>query len=178
MADEANVVKDEKQEITSVAGSDTKEQSSKEPKLPETIAEFNDAIKKAVSDYASKRGDRTKTLEERVNALETEKKTLVEAQLASTASKYGLTVEQVRSLGIDDPSKIEAVANLFGQTPKQDVVTERVIPPVDSGKSSSIRVLHIPTDSQKLGQWIKDNPEEYRKNRDTVSKMQKDGLIK
>jgi hypothetical protein len=144
MADETNVVKDEKQEVTSESGSETKKDSSQEElQLPKTLEEYRKAIQKNVSDYMAKRGDKAKTLEERVNTLESENKALKKSQLEATAKKYNLKVEQVESLGIDDPSKLEAMANLFTKTTETPTTEPPPAQPskpvpnkVDSGKSS------------------------------------------
>jgi hypothetical protein len=48
---------------------------------------------------------------------------------------------------------------------------------VDTSTSSATAVKGIPTDSKKLGEWIANNPDEYRKRRQEVYDLQRKGLI-
>ena len=142
MADDANEVKDEKQDESSVKSSETKEQSSETITL--TKEQLEKEAQRRASDILARRGDKAKTLEDRVNALETENQALKKAQLESTAKKYGLTVEQVEALGIKESSNLEAVANLFSKKEEQakepetkkKTVTPVTLIKVDSGTTS------------------------------------------
>ena len=49
---------------------------------------------------------------------------------------------------------------------------------VETSAGGTTSVKGIPTDAAKLGEWIKNNPDEYRKRRQEVYDMQKKGLIR
>lgn len=113
---------DEEKEVTEVKKEDagspqvpvTNKQSS-----PEMEAEIERRAQLRASDILSKRGDKVRPLEDRVKELEVINESLKETQLKTTAEKFGLTVEQVKSLGISDPAKVEAIATTFGKTKRQ-----------------------------------------------------------
>jgi len=126
---------DKTQDASSAAGSDVAKPSSETTISPDIEKE----VQKRVSDILAKRGDKAKTLEERLTILETENKSLKDSHLSATASKYGLTVEQVKQVGVDNPERLEQLAALFGK--KNDASTEAspkgVLPKApDSGKTS------------------------------------------
>ena len=127
-------VKDGVEDVTSQPQSlKTDKQSPKEPQL---TPELEKMVEKLAHDRytakLAKDGDKAKTLEERLNALESTNQKLREEKLADTATRYGLTLEQVKEAGIDDPQKVEALANLFGKA-RSEVPKP---PKVDSGQSS------------------------------------------
>lgn len=111
--DDVKENQDSETDVSSDKSSDDAKQSS-QPKF--TQEDLEREVLKRVSDIQAKRGDKVKPLEERVQTLESENKTLKEAKLKDTATRFGLTVEQVKEAGIDDPSRVEALAKLFGKT--------------------------------------------------------------
>ncbi len=138
--DGAETIGDEKQDASSASSSAESGQSS------QLDPEVEKEVQKRVSNILAKRGDKAKTLEERVNVLETENKTLKEQRLAETAGKYGLTVEQIQQIGVDNPAKLESLANLFGVKPKTAETSTttagtttspptKPVPHADSGKT-------------------------------------------
>ena len=102
-------------------------------------------VQKRVSDILAEKGDKAKDLEGRVGVLESENKTLKEERLSSTAERFGLTLEQVKEAGIDDPAKVEALAKLFGKT--GDEVPKPSTQKVDPGTTDGGEEL---TEQQKL----------------------------
>lgn len=73
-------------------------------------------VQKRVSDIRAERGDKATILEAKVEEQAKFIEVMKAAQLATAATKYGLTVEKLKEAGIDDPKKIEAYATLFGKT--------------------------------------------------------------
>ena len=132
MTDETKTNQDKTQDASSVVSSDASKPSS------ETTPDIEKEVQKRVSDILAKRGDKAKTLEERLTILETENKSLKDSHLSATASKYGLTVEQVRQVGVDNPERLEQLATLFGKTPATSTKASKGITPKapDSGKTS------------------------------------------
>jgi len=120
-------------EDKSSQASEQKEQSSTKPALTEE--DVNKRAQQIASDILSKRGDKAKTLEDRVKELEERNKMLVDKQLEAAAQKYNMTIEDVRDIGIDNPEQLDKVgakiSAALGKTQEQTKQTFRV----DSAKN-------------------------------------------
>jgi NCAIR mutase (PurE)-related protein len=119
--DDAKVTQDVKKDEavpSSEKSSEVKEQSSQE-KSKVSEVDIEKEVQKRVSDVLAKKGDKAKTLEERMQTLEAENQSLKDARLKDMASKLGIDVEQVKKVGITEPEKVEALAKLFGKTERQ-----------------------------------------------------------
>ena len=145
------------EEVTEDVGSspDTKAVDKTSSQKPHKFSKEEEAeVQKRVSDILAEKGDKVKPLEGRVKdlegktaVLETENKTLKEERLSDMAAKFGLTLENVKEAGLDDPAKIETLANLFGnkgdETSKSLPKTQKVDPGTTDGGGEL-------TDQQKL----------------------------
>lgn len=158
---------DDEKEATEVKGDVS---STDTPAVDEKSSQFTkeqeEAVRKRVSDELAKRGDKAKTMEERLAAVESDNKRLRDAQLANAATKYGISVDKLREVGITDPDKVEAYARVFGKTgdtPKDDPIP-------DSGKTmGGGRTFTI--------EQIKD-PYFFKANKEAILKAQEEGHIK
>ena len=118
------------QDVSSEKTSVEEKQSSKEP--PKFSEEQELEVQKRVSDRLAKRGDKAKTLEDTVKEQGATIKQLTDEKLASTATKYGFTLQQVIDAGMTTPEEVEAKAELFGKTEGR---TEKPLINPDSGKT-------------------------------------------
>jgi len=98
---------------------------------PEFTKEQEAEVLKRVSDELAKRGDKAKDLETKLGDATKFIDTLQAERLEASAKKFGLTVEKLKEVGIEDPKKVEAYATLFGKT--GDTLKDDPIP--DSGKT-------------------------------------------
>ena len=105
------------------AGKQSSDSSEKQSSI-ELSKEQEAEVTKRVSDKLAAKGDETKTLEGRVKTLESENQKLNESALTRTADKYGLTLEEVKKMGIDDSDRLDEFAKLFGKEKKPGVLTE------------------------------------------------------
>lgn len=115
MTDKVTETKDEvKTEET--PSEPTPKETKPSPKTePETYTKESQA--KAVEDALKREGGRiNKTMEERVKFLETDNTNLRDVNLANAGKEFGLTLEDVRGMGIKDPSKVAEIAAKFGKT--------------------------------------------------------------
>ena len=148
---------------SSVVIAEADKQSS--PKKREvTDEELETLANKRASDILAKKGDKAKSLEDRVLSLETENKTLKDARLSDVATKYGIPVEKMKEIGIDDPNRIETLAQLFGgkKSDEQSKITSTPDPGDISGsgtgKKPTYEELHDsdPFETEKKvksGEW-------------------------
>ncbi len=127
------------QDVSSEKASVEEKQSSEEP--PKFSEEQELEVQKRVSDRLAKRGDKAKTLEDTVKEQGATIKQLTDEKLASTATKYGFTLQQVIDAGMTTPEEVEAKAKLFGKTEGQagetkagETTAKKEV--VDSGRSA------------------------------------------
>ena len=145
----------------------SEKQSSKET-LKFSEEDMEKEVKKRVSDVLAKRGDKVLPLEERVKNLETENLVLKEARLKDVAKAYGLTLEQVKEIGLDDPNKVEKLAQLFGKAQEQTKPSDKVEKPTikpDSGKTIGGTGELTPEMVSKM------SPEERFQRRSEIAKL-------
>ena len=102
--DEAEVTQD----VTTSEKTEATSESTQKPK---------DKVKteaQLLSDKKAEEGRTLKALEERLRLVETENQILKDNRLADAAEKYGLSMEQVKEIGIDNPERLEKTATTFG----------------------------------------------------------------
>jgi len=128
--DEEKENQDEKTDVTSPDSSLEKNKPSLQK--PEFTKEQEKEVQDRVAAILAKKGDKAKTLEEQVEEQGKTIKSLQADKLKATAERFGLTVEQVSDAGIIEPSKVEALAKLFGKTQESAVK-----PPLDDPKPDS-----------------------------------------
>ena len=84
-------------------------------KKPETVTKAQ--ADKMVEDALKREGGRiNKTMEERLKTLEDENLSLRDERLATVGGEFGLTLEDIKEMGIDDPAKLKEMATKFGKT--------------------------------------------------------------
>jgi len=114
MVDTTDSAEKTQDETTADVSSETSsEQQSSEATLKFSEEDFEKEVQKRVSDIQAKRGD------ERIS-LEAENKTLKESILTATATEFGMTLEQVKAVGISDPAKVKAFAEAVLSGKKQE----------------------------------------------------------
>ena len=114
MTDKETETKDEVK--TTTPSTPTPEEKKPSPKAePETYTQAQ--ADKLVEDALKREGGRiNKTMEERVNFLETENLTLKDGRLTDAGKEFGLTLEDIKGMGIDNPTKVAEIAAKFGKT--------------------------------------------------------------
>lgn len=165
MVDKEQESPDSKQdeESSEKSSEETKQRSQKVEITPELEKE----IKRRVSDILAQKGDKAKTLEERVAAVEADNQKLRDKVLSDAAAKHGLALDKVKAAGIDTPEKIESLASLFGRSAEQPKIVSLETHKPDggetsgglSGKKPSLEELQSsdPFDTEKKvksGEWV------------------------